>query len=90
VINGREHRVRLWTKAPANIPSELSIALATSRGYAFYQGRRGTLAAKNIQLTNETPAKIFLSADATGNSVVSKGEIVDENRGEPKNVIKRF
>ena len=56
-INGRTHAVRLHTAHPEFIPPGMVIELATHRGYAYYQ-RKQPAVAKDIQLSNATPAKV--------------------------------
>ena len=55
-INGARHQVHLRTDRGEFVPPGMIVALATHRGYAFYQS--GAVAAKAIALTNETPAKV--------------------------------
>jgi hypothetical protein len=55
-LNGRNHVVRLFTEIADYVPPSMLIALSTNRGYAFYQ--HGRMTAENIQLTNETAARV--------------------------------
>jgi hypothetical protein len=56
-LNGRNHEVTLSAANREFVPAGMLIALATHRGYAFYQ-RENTVVAEKIALANHTPAKV--------------------------------
>lgn len=56
VINGRDHKIRLWTRDPEFLAGTWVIATGSRRGYAFYQAQPGPAA--RLQLDNATPATV--------------------------------
>ena len=82
-INGVQHRVVVRTRNPDFLPPAMTIELASTKGYARY--RQVEPVAKNIRLTNETPAPVLLTPTATSNDITSRGPVTD--RGEPRNTV---
>ena len=57
-VNGTGHTITLTTAKPAFVPAAFRIEKATNQGYAFYQKKHGKPPARNITLTNHTPASV--------------------------------
>jgi hypothetical protein len=55
-LNGQLHQVWLHTPKSEFVPAGMVIAQGTRRGYAYYE--RGEAVARDIQLRNDTPAKL--------------------------------
>jgi hypothetical protein len=55
-LNGQLHQVWLHTPKSEFVPAGMVIAQGTRRGYAYYQRREAV--ARDIQLRNDTPAKL--------------------------------
>ncbi len=87
VINGEKHRVVLHTKNAEFVPRELTIELATRHGYAFYQQREPF--AREIRLTNDTPATVTLTAKTNANEITSRGEVTDRGTTQPRNAVRQ-
>ncbi len=75
-INGTGHHVIIKTSNPSFIPESLAIELSTGKGYANYQ--RSGVSASNIQLDNQTEAKVLLLPGTENAEVESKGEVINK------------
>jgi hypothetical protein len=80
VVNGRQHVVRLRTRDDTFVPAALQVALATARGYAFYQ--RLEPVATGIKITNDTPATVVVGPNGTGNEITNRDAAREEGRLE--------
>lgn len=80
VVNGRQHVVRLRTRDDTFVPAALQVALATARGYAFYQ--RLEPVATGIKITNDTPATVVEGPNGTGNEITNRDAAREEGRLE--------
>lgn len=87
VINGRRHQVRLHTSDPAFLPAGLQVAVATLRGYAFYQ-RRSPVTTE-VTIANETAAPVVVGPFGTANEIASRGEVRETGAATGRNRIVR-
>ena len=80
-INGMGHQVTLRTANPSFIPDDMTIELSTTKGYGG--PRRGASArAVNIQLVNQTPAKVVLLPGTLESQIKSVGTVEDRANEE--------
>ncbi|MDQ8201279.1 hypothetical protein QEH56_24175 [Pelagicoccus enzymogenes] len=57
-VNGKGHDIKLSTAKSDFLPKDFTIEVATNKGYAFYQKKRGEPFAEEIVLENTTPAMV--------------------------------
>jgi len=84
-INGSAHRVVLRAAAPYAVPPDMTIEIASDRG--FGEGRKDDLRASKIVLVNDTLAAVNLNANATSCDVESLGPVT--NLGE-NNIVEQL
>jgi hypothetical protein len=89
VLNGRDHRVRLWTRAADNVPAGFVVALASNAGYAFYQRGARPLEASGLALVNETAARVRLGSGATRNRIATRSPVENSGPDPRDNLIQR-
>ncbi|MEP1487547.1 MAG: right-handed parallel beta-helix repeat-containing protein [Algibacter sp.] len=75
-INGTGHKVIIKTSNASFIPPYLSIELSSRNGYAYYQ--RSGVSALDVQLDNQTEAKVFLLPGTINPQIKSVSEVVDK------------
>ncbi|MFB9057323.1 right-handed parallel beta-helix repeat-containing protein [Mariniflexile ostreae] len=74
-INGSNHKVNIKTSKVSFVPKVFAIELSTRNGYAYYQGEG--VRASNIQLDNQTEAKVLLLPGTKKSQIKSKGKVED-------------
>lgn len=77
-INGVGHKVNIKTSNPSFIPPSMSIELSSQNGYAYYQF--SGVSASNVQLNNQTEAKVLLLPRTINPKIVSIGEVLDKRK----------
>ncbi|MDO5971791.1 right-handed parallel beta-helix repeat-containing protein [Flavivirga aquimarina] len=77
-INGTGHKVTIKTSSTSFIPPLLTIELSSRNGYAYYQ--RSGVSASDIQLDNQTEAKVLLLPGAKNAQIDSVGEVLDQTK----------
>lgn len=76
-INGTGHHVTLHTSDSSFIPGSMVIKLSTTEGYGGPRGS-ATPSAVNIQLDNQTSAKVVLLPGTLNPQLKSKGKVEDQ------------
>lgn len=77
-INGKGNKVSIKTANTSFIPSTMAIELATRNGYSYYQ--RSAASATDIQLNNQTAARVILLPGTVSPKIESKGNVVDRTK----------
>ena len=78
-INGTGHRVVLTEATAGAVPANMTIELATDRG--FGEGRIKDASAARVTVTNRTAAAVVLHATAAGCTVETATPVTDQGRG---------
>lgn len=77
-INGTGHKVTIKISDTSFIPLSMSIELSSINGYAYYQ--RSGVIASDIQLDNQTEAKVLLLPGTVNSQIDSIGNVLDQTK----------